>query len=30
MAEAPDAARYADAVLARSRSGIARAITLVE
>ena len=26
----PDAARYADAVLARSRAGIARAITLVE
>src|ERR1700729_4473175 len=30
MAEAPDAARYADAVLDRSRAGIARAITLVE
>ena len=26
----PEAARYADAVLARSRAGIARAITLVE
>jgi LAO/AO transport system kinase len=30
MAEVPDAARYADAVLDRSRAGIARAITLVE
>src|ERR1700723_2081273 len=30
MAEAPDAARYADAVLDRSRAGIASAITLVE
>ena len=30
MADGPDAARYADAVLARSRAGIARAITLVE
>ena len=29
-ADGPDAARYADAVLARSRAGIARAITLVE
>ena len=29
-ADAPDAARYADAVLARSRAGIARTITLVE
>src|SRR5580692_1008778 len=29
-ADGPDAARYADAVLARSRAGIARTITLVE
>jgi len=30
MADGPDAARYADAVLAGSRAGIARTITLVE
>jgi LAO/AO transport system kinase len=30
VADVPDAARYVDAVLARSRAGIARTITLVE